>query len=566
MAKLRQGNIVWNFVTAGQYVGDQSKMHGDQKLRCNLCGHLFQGGSLKAACHFTQAKFCKAGGMRVLAELSNGTDFTFVPSNAQRVQRWMADDCIRDTRAPTGGQRLRMDDAERDEIQDALDEEGRECGAREGGWQTREKRARQTTIDEMYSKEKLAAFTDAWLQWIYVNGLPFNAFCGPELQKVRQTAERVPQSIQFRFPTFSVTAGAGIPSQRAKVATMLMRRVDVPKDMIEPCVREVAIRNLHMLEPAHAAAHLLNPRRRSLTYYHSLEMTTDDRCVVVECDRFLLAQIGGDPVGRLYKTVRDQMRAFHSRRGDWGGDLFDLEEEDCRGDSETERCAAWWFEHGRAHPELRTIAIRLVEIATNLKLASCARQGGGYVLPWVMGTRRGGMAAEDEDEDGDVEPEVWGARPAGCVPEVEIERQIVAFQHSRPSRAHSVRDVFGIRATEVRPWPEGGDDVDAIAADDDIDDEWTDDDDTPVSSDPTTERVYFMRGRMLSWAVGPLVGGMATARPRVMRDRVSPCVAEERVDPVEMGIPRVSVETMDRTEMMTTTTVPRTMCIGSPWC
>ncbi|GBG65608.1 hypothetical protein CBR_g51491 [Chara braunii] len=215
MAKLRRGNIVWNFVTAGQY-----------------------GGSSKAARHFTQSKFCKAGGMRVLAELWNNTDYTFVSSTAQRVQRWMADEGIRDMRAPAGGQRQRMDDVERDDIQDALDEEeGREGGAREGavadeadeavgepnlpgeevvmtsrgvgraGPATRaprpkverarrekravgqagvevpdtgrEKRARQTTIDEMYAREKLAEFTDA------------------------------------------VTAGASIPSQRAKVATMV---------------------------------------------------------------------------------------------------------------------------------------------------------------------------------------------------------------------------------------------------------------------------------------------------------------------------------------------------------
>ncbi|GBG73738.1 hypothetical protein CBR_g17078 [Chara braunii] len=311
----------------------------------------------------------------------------------------------------------------------------------------------------------------------------------------------------------------------------LIRRVDVPTDMIEPCVREVAISNLHMLEPAHAAAHLLNPRRRSLTYYHSLETTADDRRVVEECDRFLLAQTGDDPVGRLYRSVKDQMRAFHSRRGDWGDrDLSDAEVADCKGDSETERCAAWWFEHGRAHPELRTIAIRvmhlwtsaspaarnwaehkrvsmarhcklgfaklaqLVEIATNLKLASCARQGGGYVLPWVMGTGRGGTTAQEEDEEGDVEPEVWGARPNGSVSKQEIQRQIVAFHDSRPSSARSVRDVFGSRATELRPWSEGGDDVDAAAADDDVDDDWIDDDDTSLSRDPTAERVYFTYG------------------------------------------------------------------------
>ncbi|GBG92499.1 hypothetical protein CBR_g55772 [Chara braunii] len=569
----------------------------------------------------------------------------------------------------------------------------------------------------------------------------------------------------------------------------LMRRVNMPTDMIEPCVREVAICNLHMLEPTHAATHLLNPCRRSLTYYHSLQTTAEDRLVVEECNGFLLAQTGGDPVGLLYRTVRDPMRAFHSRRADWGDrELSDAEAADCRGDRETERCAAWWFKHGRAHPELRTIAIRvmhlwtsaspaernwaehervstargsklgfaklaqLVEIATNLKLASCARQGGGYMLPWVMGSGRGGTAAEEEDEEGDVEP----------------ERQIVAFRDSRPSRARSVRDVFGSRALDLRPWPEGGDDVDAAAEDDDIDDDWTDDDDTPLSRDPAAERVYFtygggrddtdsftsvitggvpstalasgnsrasgghggrshaevrmddsgeqqprgglrqagrrrdrthdgedrggertpsdagirpcspsmlrtqdfkdiglggslggfsvegrrraspqdvrtdadiergpveteeerdarldreeekrltslpqwegrfayldeqrrqrdletggegsrdvddsgvheeavqgssfmrgrmpprlsLRGRMLSWAVGPIVGAVATARPRGTRDRVPQCAAEERVDPVEMGIPRLSVETMDRTATMTTTTVRRTI-------
>ncbi|GBG79004.1 hypothetical protein CBR_g28717 [Chara braunii] len=280
MAKLRRGNLVWSFVTTGQYVGDHLKMHGDRKLRCNLCGHLFQGGSSKVARHFTQSKYCKAGGMRVLAELWNGTGYTFVPSTAQRVQRWMADEGIRDTRPPAGGQGQRMDDGERDEIQDALDEEeGREGeigkgvvadeadeaveqpdlpgeevvmmsrGVCRGGPAPRasrpelerprrekravgeadvevrdtgrEKRARQTTIEEMYDKEKLAEFTDAWLQWIYAKGLPFNTFRGPEFQRVWQATERVPRTIQFRFPSYRVTAGAGIPSQRAKVATMV---------------------------------------------------------------------------------------------------------------------------------------------------------------------------------------------------------------------------------------------------------------------------------------------------------------------------------------------------------
>ncbi|GBG74021.1 hypothetical protein CBR_g17732 [Chara braunii] len=700
-----------------------------------------EGGASTAARHFTQSKYCKAGGMRVLAELWNVTDYTFVPSTAQRVQRWMADEGIRDTRAPAGGQQQRMDDGERDEIQDVLDEEeGREGGVREGGVADeadeavgepdlpgeevvmtsrgvgragpapraprpdmerarrekralgeadvkvrdtgREKRARQTTIEEMYDKEKLAKFTDAvtggagipsqrakvatmvsevratfrhtgatilsdgrksrsgkplvnflvggangallyataardgsvrdtadivyrrWraiilsfpakdvigfctdsagnytaaarrfaidlepdirrITWLPCSTHVCNlmlSYIGTQLGWVKDTIIRARALVQFikshgaahtlfrkvsprvqlvepvetRFASVFLMltylkgrrdalesmlhgdAWARIPWERRLVSQhvlRLMRRVDVPTDMIEPCVCEVAIRNLHMLEPAHAAAHLLNPGRRFLTYYESLQTTADDARVVEECDKFLLARTGGDSVGRLYRTVRNQMRHFHSRRGDWGDrSLSGAEADDCRGDRETERCAAWWFDHGRAHPELRTIAIRvmhlwmsaspternwaqqerintarrvklgfaklaqLVEIVTNLKLASCARQGGGYVLPWVMGTGREGTTAEDEDEEGDVEPE----------------------------------DVFGKRATKLRPWPEGGDDADAHVGDDgiddqwtddddasplndDIDDQWTNDDDAPLSGDATAERVYFTYG------------------------------------------------------------------------
>ncbi|GBG83986.1 hypothetical protein CBR_g37858 [Chara braunii] len=194
----------------------------------------------------------------------------------------------------------------------------------------------------------------------------------------------------------------------------LMRRVDVPADMVEPCMRVVAVRNLHMLEPAHAAAHLLNPRRRSLRYYESLQTATDKARVVEECDTFLLAQTGGDPVGRLYRT-----------------------------------------------------------------------QGSVYVLPWVMGTGQEETVGGQEDDEGDVDPEVWGARPAGSFNEHDIERQVVAFHACRPSRADPVQDVFSKRAVELRPWPEQDADGDTS------DDEWTDDDDTPVSGDVTTERVYF---------------------------------------------------------------------------
>ncbi|GBG75904.1 hypothetical protein CBR_g21146 [Chara braunii] len=273
--------------------------------------------------------------MRVLAELWNGADYTFVPSTAQRVQRWMADEGIRDTRAPAGGQRQRMDDAKRDEIQNALDEEeGREGGIGKGGVADeavgqpdlpgeevvmtsrgvgragpaprasqpelerarrekravgeadvevrdtgREKRARQTTIDEMYDKEKLAEFTDTWLQWIYVKGYsgrrdPFAEGEGgddgrpdalesmlhgdawariPWEHRLVSQAQRVHQQIRdgefWRCVDYAILVMAPVHQLLRRMdrggmmmsvvyewsqhVLRLMRRVDVPVDMIE---------------------------------------------------------------------------------------------------------------------------------------------------------------------------------------------------------------------------------------------------------------------------------------------------------------------------------------------
>ncbi|GBG66376.1 hypothetical protein CBR_g60028 [Chara braunii] len=181
------------------------------------------GNATKAARHFTQPKYCKIAGMRVLADIWNNTGYTFMDKSARRVQRWMADEGIRDTRSTTDGQRPQADEAEGDEMQDFLDaQEGGKGGVDEAGMASRpelerarrdkrkvgkedvdvrdtarEKRARPTTIDELYAKEKLSEFTDAWLQWIYAKGLSFNAFRVPEFQRVRQAAERVPHNVRF---------------------------------------------------------------------------------------------------------------------------------------------------------------------------------------------------------------------------------------------------------------------------------------------------------------------------------------------------------------------------------
>ncbi|GBG91767.1 hypothetical protein CBR_g53620 [Chara braunii] len=574
IARLRRGNLVWNFVTAGQLVGDQSKMHGDRKLHCNFCSHVWQGNAAKAARHFTQPKYCKVAGMRVLANLQNDTDYRFVDSTPRRVQRWMDEEGILDTRAPVGGQRPRTNDAERDEIQDVLDEqEGRQGGVDEAGMVTAgaEIPSQRTKVVSMVSEVPSAfqhtgativsdgrksrsgkplvnflagggngallyatvardgSVSDTadivYRRWRAII-LSFPAkdvigFCtdsasnymaaacrfatdpnacsthvcnlmlsdvGTRVGWVKETIIRARVLVRFfkshgaahaLFRNFKLSsrviivepvetrfasvflmltylkgwqdmlgsmlhgdAWARIPWERRFIAQVqwvqqqihdgefwqcvdcairvmapvhqllrrmdkggmmmsivyewsqhlleLMRRVDVPADMVEPCMREGAIRNLHMLEPAHAATHLLNPRRRSFRYYESLQTTK--------------------------RNWAQHERINTARRNKLGSAKL----------------------------------AQLVEIATNLKLAACTQQGGGYVLLWVMGTGREGTTGEEEDDEG----EVWGARLAGSVSKQDIERQVVAFRACRPPRADPVKDVLGKRATKLQPWPE----------------------------------------------------------------------------------------------------------------
>ncbi|GBG81289.1 hypothetical protein CBR_g31964 [Chara braunii] len=245
--------------------------------------------------------------------------------------------------------------------------------------------------------------------------------------------------------------------------------VDVPDDMRRPCVEAVQIRTMHMLEPAHAAAHLLNPRRRSLRYYESARRTVADLEVVTECDSFFLAQTGDDAAGDAYLRVRQQMRSFHSRVGHMTDRVTrDAEAEAYVGDEETSRCASWWVEHGACFADLQEIAGRvmhmwtsaspaernwaeheriqtakrnklkfrkvaqLVEIATNLKLLGCSNRSGGYVLPWGhMSTLAEARPDEythtpttaDRDEEEEPEPEEWGARPQSAVAAHETSEQ-----------------------------------------------------------------------------------------------------------------------------------------------
>ncbi|GBG59622.1 hypothetical protein CBR_g49887 [Chara braunii] len=314
---------------------------------------------------------------------------------------------------------------------------------------------------------------------------------------------------------------------------------DVPDDMRGPCVEAVQIHTTHMLEPTHAAAHLLNPRRHSLRYYESVCRTAADFEVVTECDSFLLVQTGGDPVGDIYSRVREQMRSFHARIGHTTDRVTrDAEAEACIRDEETSRCVSWWVEHDACFPDLQEITGRvmhmktsaspaernwaeherihtvkhnklefkkvaqLVEIATNLKLLGCSERSGGYVLPWGhIATLAEAQLEEytppvvdDEDEEDEPEPEGWGARAQSAVPAHEISAQVRRFQQQGARRPRGVAEVFGARAEILLPYdhvpPPPAEPVQTSEEQTDTEGE----EDLPLGVDKGAERLYYTYG------------------------------------------------------------------------
>ncbi|GBG81227.1 hypothetical protein CBR_g31899 [Chara braunii] len=86
-------------------------------------------------------------------------------------------------------------------------------------------------------------------------------------------------------------------------------------------IRRVQARTQHMLEPAHCAGFLLNPRRRHVQYFSS---TVEEyhAWLVRQTKRYILTEISFELEGAEYLLACRQFEDFHmqqGRFGDWGG-------------------------------------------------------------------------------------------------------------------------------------------------------------------------------------------------------------------------------------------------------
>ncbi|GBG92369.1 hypothetical protein CBR_g55277 [Chara braunii] len=258
-------------------------------------------------------------------------------------------------------------------------------------------------------------------------------------------------------------------------------------------MRRVQARIQHMMEPAHCAAFLLNPRRRDVQYFSS-QLDGYHTWLVRQAKRYLLSQTGHDESGGRYLEVCRQFEDFHmqqGRYGTWGGAEGLARARSCSGDCEMLECASWWSQYRGDAPDLQHCAfclmhmwpctspaernwavhegihtkkrnqlafekvVHLVEITANVRLMEYRRAGCGYVLPWQ---RDKGML--DAQAGLDVEPVCSGTRSGMTEEEIEEQAALIVRDPIGASALPPVESVFSVRVTIIRPYPRDDDSAD----------------------------------------------------------------------------------------------------------
>ncbi|GBG68014.1 hypothetical protein CBR_g1134 [Chara braunii] len=253
----------------------------------------------------------------------------------------------------------------------------------------------------------------------------------------------------------------------------LVRRVTVActslgESLAERIIRRVQARTQHMLEPAHSAGFLLNPRRRHFRYF-SGQVERYDAWLVGQAKRYILTQMGFELEGVEYILACRQFEDFHiqqGRFGDWGEPEGRAHGHACSGDSETIECASWWSQFGSGAPELQRCALRVMHMWSCASPAerNCAVHEG------IHTTKRNQLAFEkvvqlveitanwdegmlDCQAGLELEPMRSGTRRG--MTEEEIARQVALITRDpiRASAPPSTDAVFDRRDCIFRPYP-----------------------------------------------------------------------------------------------------------------
>ncbi|GBG88013.1 hypothetical protein CBR_g46384 [Chara braunii] len=215
-----------------------------------------------------------------------------------------------------------------------------------------------------------------------------------------------------------------------------IRKLESTRPRLVGMLKDCYARACHLLEPAHAAAHLLNPKRRNFVYFHSPRRTDQQKKVAEMTLEYIYTQTGFDRQGDRYSCAPELCAIATRLMYTWV----------CASPAERN-----WALHERIHEKRRngldfTKLTEMVEMCTNKKLLACRQRRRGLVLSW------GDL---EEGLDDVPEPRRSGTLPPGSLTDEEIARQARRMQRASTVRhPPAVQTVFGRRAAHIELYHE----------------------------------------------------------------------------------------------------------------
>ncbi|GBG67067.1 hypothetical protein CBR_g78848 [Chara braunii] len=228
-----------------------------------------------------------------------------------------------------------------------------------------------------------------------------------------------------------------------------IRKLEFTRPRLVGMLQDCYARACHVLEPAYAAAHLLNPKRRNFVYFLSPRRSDQQKKVAEMTLEYIYTKTVFDRQGDRYKLVRRQLYDFHAcgPRYDWGGDAGTGDEDTCEGPEETQAIADWWVLHDNCAPRLYTIATRLMYTWV---YASPAERNWA-LHERIHEKRRNGLDFTKLTEM----VEISGTLPPGSLTDEEIARQARRMQRASTVRhPPAVQTMFGRRAAHIELYHE----------------------------------------------------------------------------------------------------------------
>ncbi|GBG60164.1 hypothetical protein CBR_g3408 [Chara braunii] len=355
--ELKRGHVVWEWVERGQEWGKSGG--GNFLIRCRLCGDIFTGSRSRGVEHFTKQKtYCPRrteeilyGLQRVGVVLRDALSRRLASEYADRVEGVMAADDLRHYMEAEGG--------------------GEEEDTRPGTPSRAGGRMHRSLEGQMVATQVggRSAWTTIWMQIVSVvagheAALNLRVFRTrhPVLCRDDDFWSGVRTVMDVMGPVYmflrDVDRDGSSPTGLWDLESILRRKLrslqlsDFDRDAVMTIVRD---RCAMMRQPAHAAAYLLDPRRRDI----SLLEDRSRSAVQLALEHFV--RIVGRWDTKAMEDLWEALWTFHSDDPRyWPKDAQHWWDPFATADANKMHPSTWWGLHGGQQPILQSIARAVV--------------------------------------------------------------------------------------------------------------------------------------------------------------------------------------------------------------